>query len=155
MIKSKRTFFIIVFFSLLEFGCLTETSPVSQKYDRLPPLKSNEAPDALHKKTGKEKKFKRRIYRLPKNEYDLKIVYSHQKEGVFATNNPPQIGFTIHCSDINGDGIQDIIIGAPYPEGPVRNRDNLEKVYLFYGRKKFPKALDLKRANLILFPAIK
>ncbi len=151
MLKSNRTFFIIFVFILLEFGCLTKTSLASQKYDRLPPLKSRETPDEPDKQIGKEKKFQRLIYRLPKNEFDLKIVFSRQKEGILAAKHPPQIGFTIHCSDINGDGIQDIIIGAPFPEGPVRNRDNLEKVYLFYGRKKFPRVIDLNRADLILF----
>ncbi|MCH8312547.1 MAG: FG-GAP repeat protein [Nitrospinae bacterium] len=81
----------------------------------------------------------------------MKIVYSDKKEGIFASKNTPQIGFAIHCSDINGDGIQDIIIGAPYPEGPVKGRDNLEKVYIFFGRKKFSRVVDLNRADLILF----
>lgn len=151
MHKVTLTFFIVFVFSLLGFGCLPESSLASQKYDRLPPLKSREAPDEPGKKIGKEKKFQRRIYRLPKNEFDLKIVYSDKKKGVFATPYTPQIGFAIHCSDINGDGIQDIIIGAPYPEGPVRNRDNLEKVYLIFGRKKLPRVVDLNRADLILF----
>ena len=150
MIKSKRTFFIMVVFSLLEFGCLTEASPASQKYDRLPPLKPREAPDKRDKKIENEKNFQRRIYRLSKNEYDLKIVYSGHKEGFFTNRYAPQIGFAIHCSDINGDGIQDIIIGAPFPEGPVRTRDNLEKVFVFFGRKRPPRVFDLSQADLVL-----
>lgn len=150
-LKITLTFFIVFVFSLPEFVSFPESSLAAQKYDRLPPLKSREAPRP-NKKTGEEKKFQRRVYRLTKNEFDLKIVSSDpQKEGVFTSSHSPQIGFAILCSDINGDGIQDIIIGAPYPEGPAKNRDNLEKVFIFFGRKKLPRGLDLNRADLILY----
>ena len=151
MIKFTSTFCLLLIFILLEFGCFIRPSLAAQKYDRLPPLKSSETPDEPDKKSVKERKFPRRIYKLPKNDFDIKIVHSGRKKSSFFSKNLAQTGFAIHCSDINGDGVQDIIIGAPYPEGPVRGRDNLEKVYLFYGRKKTPRVMDLNKADLILF----
>jgi FG-GAP repeat protein len=148
--KATLTFIALLSVAFVAVGSVKASSE-SFKYDRLPPLKSREIPDEPGKKAGQKKKFQRRIYRLPKNEFDAKIVFLDKKAGGFAGKNTPQIGFAIHCSDINGDGIQDIIIGAPYPEGPVKGRDRLEKVYLFFGRKKFRRVIDLNRADLILF----
>lgn len=136
---------------LASLGFFPESSAKSPKYDRLPPLQSDKNGEEFKIEPGKKKKFKRRIYRLGKNEYDIKISYPNKKKSMFSGGRSPQVGFALHCADINGDGMQDLIIGAPFPEGPVKSRDNLEKVFLIFGRKKFPRVIDLRKADLVLY----
>ncbi len=117
VIKFTSTFCLLLIFTLLEPGCFTKPSLASPKYDRLPPIKSLKTPDEPDKNSVKKMKFPRRIYRLPQNDFDIKIIHSDRKKSGFFSKDLSQVGFAIHCSDINGDSIQDIIIGAPYPEG--------------------------------------
>lgn len=52
-------------------------------------------------------------------------------------------GFAVAAGDVNGDGIDDIIISAPGGDGPNNDRDGLGEIYIIFGEPKMPSAIDL------------
>lgn len=62
-----------------------------------------------------------------------------------------QAGFSLAFGDVNGDGMQDIIIGAPNSAGPYAMRAVCGAVYVVYGRKVFPWAMDLNDADVTIY----
>ncbi|MCH8209172.1 MAG: VCBS repeat-containing protein, partial [Nitrospinae bacterium] len=139
---------LIIFLST---GCSSGPESKSREYDPLPPLKAERQKKKIPKENIERKKISRRVYRLDKKEYDIVIVYKNPDGGGLFSPAPPEIGFAIHCADINGDKIDDIIIGAPYPEGPLKNRKSSGKVYVIFGRNRMPKVIDLRAADLVFY----
>ncbi|MCK5560012.1 MAG: FG-GAP repeat protein, partial [Thermoplasmata archaeon] len=58
-----------------------------------------------------------------------------------------RIGETIAIGDINGDGIDDIITGITYGDGPSNNRPYCGEVYIIYGNASLPSIIDLAVFN--------
>lgn len=56
-------------------------------------------------------------------------------------------GESLSVGDINGDGIGDIIIGAPGADGYNNSLNSAGEVYIIYGRTTFPETIDLKLTN--------
>lgn len=52
-------------------------------------------------------------------------------------------GDGLACGDLNGDGTDDILIGAPQSCGPGNTRPGAGTLYIVFGRKKFPSSIDL------------
>lgn len=64
----------------------------------------------------------------------------------------PQTGLAVAAGDLNGDGRDDLILGAPEADGPLQGATASGWVYVVFGREQFPKKLDLKEAgNLSLW----
>jgi hypothetical protein len=53
---------------------------------------------------------------------------------------------SVACGDINGDGYDDIIIGAHYTEGPLSNIEAGE-TYVIFGRPSPPRNINLRRKS--------
>jgi len=53
-------------------------------------------------------------------------------------------GGTIRVHDVTGDGLDDILVGAPYADGPADLTTNVGQVYVFFGRPQsgFPNVTD-------------
>ncbi|MFQ5857166.1 MAG: hypothetical protein ACE5LU_16270 [Anaerolineae bacterium] len=51
------------------------------------------------------------------------------------------MGSTVAIGDINGDGLGDLIVGAPRADLPQDGRTNMGKVYVFFGRDSWPETL--------------
>ena len=49
--------------------------------------------------------------------------------------------------DVNNDGIDDIIVGAVYADGPDNLRNEAGEVYIFFGSPSFPREIDLDTAD--------
>lgn len=94
------------------------------------------------------------IYDLSDREYNIKILGS--------TNSPPgllsfkeigsQTGFAVASADVNGDKIDDLIVGAPNAEGPLKRPYRSGWVYIFFGSRQNPNTvLSANNADVSLF----
>jgi len=70
----------------------------------------------------------------------------------FSGNMADQAGYSVLSTDVNSDGLDDVLIGAPFADGPRNKGEDVGEVYVVLGRKKFPKTLNLKHAaNAIIY----
>ncbi len=65
----------------------------------------------------------------------------------FSGNLADQAGYSVSSKDINLDGLDDILIGAPYSDGYLNKGEDVGEVFLVLGRKRFPGNLDLIRES--------
>lgn len=54
-----------------------------------------------------------------------------------------QLGVTSVSGDFNGDGFDDLLIGANGADGPLNSRDHAGEAYLVFGQKNLPKIIDI------------
>ena len=67
---------------------------------------------------------------------DVTIIGASSND-VMGTNGSMATG------DVNGDGITDILLGAPEADGPANARQTAGEAYIVFGRATFPASLDL------------
>lgn len=132
-------------------GCALNTSSPNEKFDRLPPLPSAREEKQPVPKSVRAKKIKRQVYRIANNDFDMKILPSRKLAKNLSAKNRPQTGFAVHLADVNGDGRDDLIVGAPFPEGILKDRGTREEAYVIFGRDHFPKSADLSQADVIFY----
>ena len=62
-------------------------------------------------------------------------------------------GSSVLISDIDGDGLEDLIIGAPLAKGPDNMRGGAGEVYVIYGKEGFPPTIDLAKSppDILIF----
>ncbi len=65
----------------------------------------------------------------------------------FSGNLADQAGYSVLSKDVNLDGFDDVLIGAPYSDGFLNKGEDVGEVFLVLGRKKFPGNLDLIRES--------
>ena len=53
------------------------------------------------------------------------------------------LGFTVASGDVNGDGTQDVLVGAPLGDGCGDRAEDAGEAYVLFGRPKWPQAIDL------------
>ena len=46
------------------------------------------------------------------------------------------------AGDVNGDGLDDMIVGARFGDGPTENRENTGEAYVVFGRSNWDSAID-------------
>jgi hypothetical protein len=65
---------------------------------------------------------------------------SRQKPDVFIYGAEPGdgLGFSVAAGDVNGDGVEDVIVSAPSADGPSNRRDGAGEVYIVYGGTGLP-----------------
>jgi len=70
----------------------------------------------------------------------------------FLGNRADQAGYSVLSADVNSDGLDDVLIGAPFADGYQNKGEDSGEVYIVLGRTKFPKRLELRReANSIIY----
>jgi len=57
-------------------------------------------------------------------------------------------GFFVAAADVNGDGREDVIIGARDADGPGDNRNNAGEVHILFGQERLPSFIDLAETAL-------
>jgi hypothetical protein len=53
----------------------------------------------------------------------------------------------LDTGDVNGDGIDDLLVGARFGDGPGNGRQDAGDVYLIFGRSELPSEIDLAADN--------
>ncbi len=78
------------------------------------------------------------------------LAQEQQNVTIIGANPGDNLGYSAAVADLNGDGVKDIILGAPFaspPDQATRQRSVVGgSVYLFFGRRDFPRTIDLASA---------
>ncbi|MGA1848622.1 MAG: hypothetical protein ACMUHB_04700 [Thermoplasmatota archaeon] len=63
---------------------------------------------------------------------------------IWGSGTYDNFGGTIRVEDVTGDGMDDILVGAPYADGPADLMTNVGQIYIFNGRPQngFPNTTD-------------
>ncbi|HSP56456.1 MAG TPA: hypothetical protein VLS25_12815, partial [Dehalococcoidia bacterium] len=75
-------------------------------------------------------------------EADITIYGAQGKGG--ASQQGDQLGFAAALADVNGDGVDDILLGAPFA---VSEGTTAGAAYVIYGKASLPKVIDLAQTS--------
>ena len=103
-----RKEFLTVFLAVMAFGGIGCILSPAENPGSGHPLKSY----AEKKQNNKDS----RTFNLATGDFDIKIVHSGKQTGGSFSNDTSQIGYALLCADLNGDHIEDIVVGAPSPK---------------------------------------
>jgi len=73
---------------------------------------------------------------------------------IFGANSNEYAGFSVASGDVNGDGLEDVIIGAFRADGPDGQRKNAGRVYVVFGPTDIYGIVDLaSQADVVIYGA--
>ncbi|MEX0800904.1 MAG: integrin alpha [Dehalococcoidia bacterium] len=86
---------------------------------------------------------------------ELHLADGDADVSVYAAEDHDTLGFSLASGDLDGDGVDDIIMGARLADGPDNRRDAAGEVYVLYGGDDLPASLDLAEspADVTIFGA--
>jgi hypothetical protein len=88
----------------------------------------------------------------------VKDLFQEQYDAMFyGTEKNSTAGFSVLLADVNGDGLSDLIVGAPYSDARFKKKiDDAGVTYVVLGRKTLERTIDLsKKADLVIHGARK
>ncbi len=74
---------------------------------------------------------------------------------VYGADAGDQLGTSVAVGDVNGDGIPDLLVGAPRASGPDNQRGGAGEAYIVYGKRVIPSVIDIQNQtqDVIVFGA--
>jgi len=75
------------------------------------------------------------------------IAQNQQNFTIFGAKPGDNLGFSVASGDVNGDGIDDIVVGAPFSNGPANERTDLGEVYVIFGSSGLGGTVDIAQGQ--------
>ena len=73
----------------------------------------------------------------------FEIARGQQDLSVYGANSQDTLGFSLASADLDGDGIDDLVMGARLASGPNNAIPRAGQVYVLFGREDLPDSVDL------------
>jgi hypothetical protein len=62
---------------------------------------------------------------------------------IFGANEGDQLGRAVAAANVNGDALDDLVLGAPFADGPDDQRPDAGETYVLCGTQSWPTSIDL------------
>ncbi len=82
------------------------------------------------------------VFGSPDLSGTVDTALDEQDFAVLGAKGGDYLGYALAAGDVNGDGVDDIIVAAPGADGPTNNRSNGGEVYLVFGSPTLSGAVD-------------
>lgn len=66
---------------------------------------------------------------------------------ILGADSGDSLGFSVAAEDLNGDGIDDILVGALLADGPKNDRQDSGEVYTIFGSTELPAVIDIAQGQ--------
>jgi hypothetical protein len=88
-------------------------------------------------------------------EADIDLAQAPPDVRVFGASQADMLGAGVAAGDLNGDGVDDVIVGAPGSNGNPEVRTDMGEAYVVFGRGDLPATIDTRSAeqDFLLQPA--
>lgn len=77
---------------------------------------------------------------------EFRVLDEGQDLSVLGAETQDTLGFALAAGDVDGDGVDDIAMGARLADNPMSSRDNAGAVYVLFGSSDPPSVVDLAEA---------
>ena len=71
------------------------------------------------------------------------VALGEQDITIFGAAEGDQLGRAVAAADVNGDGLDDLVLGAPFADGPNDQRPDAGETFLLLGARSWPATIDL------------
>ncbi len=88
------------------------------------------------------------ILDVPDTASSLDLASAEGFTGIVGADRRDGLGFFVAAGDINGDGIDDAVIGARDADGVGNQRNNAGEVHVLFGSPDLPESIDLAAGSL-------
>lgn len=79
-------------------------------------------------------------------EFDLRSL-DNADVTIIGADFGDHLGTAVAAGDVNGDGISDLILGAPDADGPLNQDSSTGEVYVIWGSTSLPQQIDLRQTT--------
>jgi hypothetical protein len=106
------------------------------------------APFADRGDPAREKAGAAYIVDVPDTAGSLDLASAEGFTVIVGADRRDSLGFFVAAGDINGDGIDDAVIGARDADGAGNQRNNAGEVHVLFGSRDLPASIDLAAGSL-------
>ena len=78
---------------------------------------------------------------------DLDISLGDQDLSLLGADEQDTLGFSLASGDVNGDGVDDLVMGARGDNGVMNAQNSVGAVYILFGGPELPSAIDLAQSS--------
>ena len=83
------------------------------------------------------------IFGSPEPKGTLDLATGEGFLAIWGADVSDWLGFVLTAADVNGDKVDDILVGARNADGPGNSRNNCGEVYILFGTEDLPSTVDI------------